>query len=473
MSAAQSAPRDLAVIGAGPGGYVAAIVAAQRGASVTLIEESELGGTCLNLGCIPSKTFLRSGQLLHLMERAGEFGLQYEGGGFDLGAIVARKDRVVNQFRQGIAGLMKRHGVEVLRGRGRLTSRTAIEVKTDAGTVGVNAKHIFLAPGSVANRLPIPGADAKEVVTSDDLVTLADAPDSIVIIGAGAVGLEYASYFNALGTEVHVVEVMPQVLPYEDAEIAEALARAMKKLGVNILTEVKVKEIVADGAGRAVVCETKTGEQRLHGDLVLLGVGRGPNTKDLGLDAAGVTADPRGYIRVSDTMQSSAEGVYAFGDAVQVEGLDRHPQLAHLASAEGKTAAWNVTGKPSRSDYTAVPGPVFCLPEVASVGLNEAQAAAQGLDTKVGRFLFRANSKAVAIGEIEGLVKVVLRKDDGRIVGVQMLGPETTDLIAQATLAVTAGLTADQIDRVIFAHPTLSEAFAEAVADAAGHAVHK
>jgi len=473
VSAAQSAPRDLAVIGAGPGGYVAAIVAAQRGATVTLIEESELGGTCLNLGCIPSKVFLRSGQLLQLMERAGEFGLQYEGGGFDLGAIVGRKDRVVNQFRQGIAGLMKRNGVEVIRGRGRLTSPTAIEVTTGTGTVAVPAKHIFLAPGSVANRLPIPGADAKEVVTSDDLVTLTDAPDSIVIIGAGAVGLEYASYFNALGTEVHVVEVMPQVLPYEDAEIAEALTRAMKKLGVNILTSVKVKEIVADSGGRAVVCETTDGEQRLHGDLVLLGVGRGPNTKDLGLDAVGVTTDPRGYIRVGDTLQTAAANIYAFGDAVQVDGLDRHPQLAHLASAEGKTAAWNITGAAAHFDYTAVPGPVFCLPEVASVGLNEALAKAQGIETKVGRFLFRVNSKAAAIGEIEGLVKVVVRAGDGRLLGVQMVGPETTDLIAQATLAVSTGLTAEQIDRVIFAHPTLSEAFAEAVGDAVGHAVHK
>jgi dihydrolipoamide dehydrogenase len=460
---------DLAVIGAGPGGYVAAIRAAQLGMRVALVERDRLGGICLNWGCIPTKALLQNSLVLSLFRRAGEFGIQVAGLQADFGHAVRRSRQAAERLSKGVEYLMKKNNVAVVRGEARLASADTIEVLDEAGraTAGIRSQRILLATGSRPRLLPGLSADGTVVLTSTEAMLLPRAPGSMIIIGAGAVGVEFADIFQPYGTAVTLVEMLPSILPQEDAEIAGLLARSLARRGVTIMTSTRVEAVTVRIGEARVRVESNGKSEELAGETVLVAVGREGNSDVGGVRELGVATD-HGFVVVDEWQESSVPGIYAIGD------VTGGPLLAHKASHEGIVAVEKMAGLDGVSavDRRTVPSCTYCHPQVASVGLTEEQARAAGYSVGIGRFPFTASGMAVALGETAGLVKVVADAERGAILGVHILGGEATELIAEAGLAMSMKAGVEQLARAIHAHPTRSEAVGEAALAALGRALH-
>jgi len=448
---------DLTVIGSGPGGYVAAIHAARMGASVAILEQDadEWGGTCLNRGCIPTKSLVQCAEVLRTVRRAREYGISVADPVVDWPAMQGRKDWVVGGMRRGVQGLLKANGVEMITARGRLAGGTRVS----ADGRELESRSVLLAPGSVVALPPFPGVDL--CLTSDTILGLDHVPTSLLVIGGGVVGMEFAGIFSLLGSRVTVVEMLDQILTPVDGDVATRFARLMGGRGVDIHLGARVDEVTRDGD----LLNVRFGPVDLRAEHVLVATGRRPNTDDLGLETAGVATE-RGAIAVDQHLRTTAEAVYAIGDATGIS------MLAHTASYQGEVAVANALGeKRISADYRAIPACVYTEPEIAYVGLSESQARAAGHDVRVGQFPFSALGRAMVLGETDGFVKVVTDADD-YLLGVSILGPRATDLIAEVALALNVGITAAELSHVVHAHPTLPEAIAEAALDVGGRAVH-
>ncbi len=450
---------DVVVIGGGPGGYVAAIRSAQLGASTAIVEKDRMGGTCLVRGCIPTKALLQSSELYTLAKGGAPFGLVADNIAFDWAAAQKRKTAVVDQLVKGVEGLLKAAGVTTFSGAARLTGKGVVEV----GGERVQGKDIVIATGSAVSRIALKGAEL--TIDSDAILELKEIPRRLAVIGGGVVGMEFAAMFAALGAKVTVLEMLPQILPMVEADVVSAYAKHLSGLGGEIHTNSKVSEIARADGGLQVRFSTGAEGGAVDADRVLLAVGRSPYTEGLGAEAAGVKLE-RGRVVVDDHLRTSAQGVWAIGDVIG--GI----MLAHVASYEGICAVENIAGHDRTPDYHAAPNCVYTDPEIAHVGLGEKEAKERGLEVKVGRFPFAASGRALTLGQSEGFVKVVADAPSGRLLGVHIIGPRATDLIAEATLAVQNGLTLDQLDLTIHAHPTLPESIMEAALAAQGRAIH-
>jgi dihydrolipoamide dehydrogenase len=458
---------DLIIVGSGPGGYVAAIRAAQLGLSTAVVEKDpKLGGTCLHRGCIPTKALLHTAELLEQLGEAESFGVAVEGATLDLGRAHEYKQRVVDKNAKGIEFLFKKNKIDALHGFGRLTGPHEVTVSEGPGAGTYKAEHILVATGSVPRELPFAPTDGRRVLSSDHILQLETLPKSIVVLGAGAVGCEFASMYRAFGAEVTLVEMLPRVLPLEDEEVSKELARVFKKRGIEVITGAKMTEVKPGDQKVDMRLQRDEQSQELSAEILLVAVGRAPVSDGIGLGALGVARD-RGYVQVNETMQSSVPHVYAIGDVVDT------PWLAHVASAEGILAVEHMAGEKVRPiDYDLVPSCTYCEPEVGSVGLTEAKARERGYDVAVGKFPFSALAKAAILGKTQGFVKVVRETRYDQLLGVHVIGPHATDLIAEACVALQIESTTEELFRTMHAHPTLSESMAEAAHAAVGHALH-
>ncbi|MEO8745580.1 MAG: dihydrolipoyl dehydrogenase [Candidatus Dormiibacterota bacterium] len=451
---------DVVVIGGGPGGYVGALRAAQLGAKTAIVEKDRLGGTCLVRGCIPTKALLQSSELYSLAKGGAPFGLIAEHVGFDWAAAQTRKTAVVDQLVKGVEGLLKAGGITVLRGSARLAGEGAVEVAGDR----VQAKDIIIATGSAVARIPLKGAE--HTIDSDQILELKEIPGRLAVIGGGVVGMEFAAMFAALGSQVTVFEMLPQILPMVDADLVAAYTKHLASLGGDVHTNSKVAEVVTGKNGLQVRFASAGQDGVVDADQVLLAVGRVPYTQGLEAEKAGVKLD-RGRVVVDEHLRTTAKGIWAIGDVIG--GI----MLAHVASYEGVCAVENIAGYSDRvPDYHAAPNCIYTDPEIAHVGLGEKEAKEKGIAVKIGRFPFAASGRALTLGQSEGFVKVLADASSGQLLGAHIIGPRATDLIAEATLAVQNGLTLEQIDLTIHAHPTLPESLMEAALAANGRAIH-
>ncbi|RDI54059.1 dihydrolipoyl dehydrogenase [Nocardia mexicana] len=472
---------DLLVVGGGPGGYVAAIRAAQRGLSVGLVEKERPGGVCLNWGCIPTKAMLRSAEVFQTVSAAADFGVFADNVRFDFAAVRQRKDGIVKELTDGVAGLLKANGVTIIEGHARFTGPTTVEVhEVGASPIfpggpryaaapttpvrQIGARDVIVATGSVPARLPIPGADLPGVITSDGAFGLTEVPRRLVVVGGSAVGAEWASLFATFGSEVTIVELQDRLVPLEDKDIGVALGRSFGKRGISVLTGSTVESIAQGDALRVTVGGPQARE--LDADVVLVGVGRRPNTADLGLDVAGITTDARGFIEVDDQLRTGVEHVYAIGD------VTGRALLAHVASHQGLTAADVIAGHPAHIDYTVIPAATFTHPEIASVGLTEERARAAGHEVITAKFPFAALGRPKTFGDTEGFMKIVAGQRHQEVLGVHIIGPSASDLITEGALAISLEATLDELADTIHAHPTLGEIGMEAALTGLGLPVH-
>jgi dihydrolipoyl dehydrogenase len=458
---------DVLVIGAGVGGYPAAIRAAQLGARVGIVEKQYIGGTCLNVGCIPSKALLHVAHLYAAFDEMGQMGIEANKPKIDMGIAVAYKDKVVKQLTGGVGQLLKANGVTVFEGTAEMQSPTQVRVTLkDGSTQDLRTSKLILANGSKAARPPFPGIDGRNVIFSDDAMTLSAVPSSLVCIGGGVIAVELACMLNAFGTEVTIVEMLPAIIANEDEETRNALARSLTKRGVKIVTGAKVESIEdADGKKRVTATTSDGSKATFDGEYVLVAVGRQANP--VGLDAlvkAGLKME-RGCVVVNEKMETSLPGVYAIGDLVG------RTWLAHVAETEGEVAGENATGHEAQMDYNVIPRPIFTFPEIASVGLSEQQARERNANIKVGKFPWAANGKALTANEAEGFTKVIIG-EYGEILGATIFGPDATNLITEYSLAMRAELTVDEIIATVHPHPTYSEALREAALAAEGRPIH-
>ena len=461
---------DVVVIGAGPGGYVAAIRAAHQGFKTAIVEkDAKLGGTCLLRGCIPTKALLHSADVLSEIRHAKDFGI-IATGEVDFAGVQKSRQKAVDKSAAGVTYLMKQNKIDVITGRGRLTAPHTVTVDgSDGKATTLEAKFVIVATGSVPKRLPFLEVDGKHVVTSDEILELPAPPKSLIVLGAGAVGVEFASVYSRFGAETTIVEMLERALPIEDEEVSAEFEKAYKKRGIKVLTSTKLeKAAVQGGKVVATVAGKDGGAQTLEAEMVLVAVGRGPVTKDLGLEALGVKVDKGGYIEVDGLMRTAVPHIYAIGDIV------RTPALAHVASAEAILAVDHAAGKKVHPlKYRNMPSATYSDPEVASVGLSERAAREAGYQVKVGKFPFSALGKARIIGQTEGFVKVVAESKYDEVLGVHIIGPHATDLIAEACVAIQLETTATEYAHTVHAHPTLTEAVMEAAhAAAEGRAIH-
>ena len=457
---------DVVVIGAGPGGYVAAIRSAQLGKSVAIVEREHMGGICLNWGCIPTKAMLRSAEIYHLMHRAKEFGLKAENIGYDLDAVIKRSRKVAGQLSGGIGHLMKKNKITVVMGEAKLAGKGKVKVKTEKGEEELNAPNIVLAPGARARELPGLEADGEQVWTYKHALQAKRMPKKLLVIGSGAIGIEFASFFNALGADVTVVEVLDRILPVEDAEISAFAQKAFEKQGMKIMAKAMVKKL--DRAKDKVTAhiERNGKTETLQVDTVISAVGITANTEGLGLEDLGAKLD-RSFVVTDAYCRTGVEGLYVIGDATN------GPWLAHKASHEGVMVAELIAGgHPHPVDPSAIAGCTYCQPQVASVGLTEAKAKEKGHEVKVGRFPFIGNGKAIALGEPEGMIKTVFDAKTGELLGAHMVGAEVTELIQGYVVGRTLETTEEELMNTVFPHPTLSEMMHESVLDAYGRALH-
>ncbi|MFD1797725.1 dihydrolipoyl dehydrogenase [Paracoccus aurantiacus] len=457
---------DVIVIGAGPGGYVAAIRAAQLGLKVACVEREHLGGICLNWGCIPTKALLRSAEVFHLMHRAKDFGLSVEKADYDLDKVVDRSRGVAKQLSGGVGHLLKKNKVTVIMGAATIPAPGKVTVKTDKGTEELTAKSIILATGARARNLPGLEADGKRVWNYKHALKPPHMPKKLLVIGSGAIGIEFASFFNTLGADTTVVEVMDRVLPVEDAEISGLAKKQFEKQGMKIMEKATVKSL--DRKADKVIAEIESGgkTEKVEFDTVISAVGIVGNVEDLGLEKLGVKID-RTHVVTDEFCRTGVEGLFAIGD---VAGA---PWLAHKASHEGVMVAELIAGgHPHPIKPTSIPGCTYCNPQVASVGLTEAKAKEQGYEIKVGRFPFIGNGKAIALGEPEGLIKTVFDAKTGELLGAHMIGAEVTELIQGYVVGKTLETTEAELMETVFAHPTLSEMMHESVLSAYGRAIH-
>ena len=459
---------DVVVIGSGPGGYVAAIRAAQLGLKTAIVEQyPRLGGTCLNVGCIPSKALLESSELYHQAHEGLEaHGVGLAGVTLDLAAMLARKDRVVTELTDGVAGLMKKNKVQMMRGVGSLVDAHTVKVTGDEKEDLVTARAVILASGSKAVELPFLPFDDERVVNSTGALCFEKVPEHLVVVGAGAVGLELGSVWRRLGARVTVVEMLPQITPFADKQLAKALQRSLKGQGLDIRLKARVTAAEVTSEGVTLTLEKENAEpETLTCDRVLVAVGRRPFHGGLGLEQAGVEMDGP-MVKVNHRLETSLKGVYAIGDLV------RGPMLAHKAEEEGVAVAERIAGKPGHVNYDVIPSIVYTHPELASVGLTEAQAKELGIKVRVGRFLYRANGRAKAMGAEEGMVKILADAVTDRLVGVHMVGARASEMIAEAVVAMEFAGSAEDLARAVHAHPTLSEIVKEAAMDVDGRAIH-
>lgn len=464
---------DLVIIGSGPGGYVAAIRAGQLGLKTAIVERDLLGGTCLNVGCIPTKVLLRSAEVLTTAREGKEFGVLADNIRLDLAAVQTRKDKVVLERRRGVELLMNKNKATVYAGSGALAGPGKVHVTGKDGSHELEAHNIILATGSTAKSLPGIEIDEKTIVSSTGALLFNELPGHIVIIGAGAVGAEFASLYSEFGSKVTLIEALPQILPLEDKDSAAEVARAFRSRGIRMLTAAKVSGVTRDGKGVVVKLTGSDGAaEEIAADKLLMAVGRRPVTDGLGIEQMGLKTD-RGYVVVDGNMRSSVKGIYAIGDLITVAGMGGHLQLAHVASAEGILAVETIAGQDTHPlDYNAIPRAVYSHPEVGSLGLTEEQAVQQGHDVKVGKFPMRANSKAGIIGERVGMVKIVADAKYGEILGMHMVGPGATELAAEVAVAKRLESTVEEIARTVHAHPTVSEAIMEAAHAVMGAPIH-
>lgn len=459
--------RDIMVIGGGPAGYMAAIRASQLSGKVTLVEEKNLGGICVNRGCIPTKFLLHTVDIYQSIKDAGQYGISVAGTNLDLSKMQAGKNKVISTLITGVKGLLRGNNVEVITGRAKLTQPQQVEIDSGQGKKQtIQAEKVVIATGSKPIVLPIPGADSPDIMDAESMLSLERLPKSLVMVGGGVIGVEMATILAKLGCKVSIVEMMPHILPTQDAELVAILDQALRGDGIEIYCGAQVTKIEDTRGGKLVTfSDSNKVEKKLEAEAAAVCVGYRPNIEGLGLDECGVAVE-RGRIQVNERMQTSLPDVYAAGDVVG--GM----MLAYISFAEGRVAAENVMGKDCKIDYHAVPQCIFTLPEVASVGLTEEEAVAKGYQLRIGRFPFVANSMAKILGEQRGLVKIITDQDYGQILGVHIVGPRATSLIPEAALAMKLEATAEDIIATMHAHPTLSEAFWEAALDVTGAAIH-
>ncbi len=458
---------DLIVLGSGPGGYVAAIRAAQLGLKTAIVERENLGGICLNWGCIPTKALLRSAEIFHYMRHAKDYGLVAEKISADLDAVVKRSRGVAKQLNQGVTHLMKKNKIAVHMGDGKLTGKGKLTVTRDGKTEELTAKNIIVATGARARDLPSAKADGKRVWTYRHAMTPPEMPSKLLVIGSGAIGIEFASFYNDMGAEVTVVEMMDRIVPVEDADVSAFLEKALVKQGMTILTKAGVDKLDVGANGVKAAIKDKDGKvSTVEFSHVIVAIGIVPNTENVGLEALGVKTE-KGHIVTDGACRTSVEGIYAIGDVTQP------PWLAHKASHEGVIAAEAIAGNhPHAMDPRNIPGCTYCHPQIASVGLTEAKAKEAGYEVKVGTFPFIGNGKAIALGEAEGFIKTVFDAKTGELLGAHMIGAEVTELIQGYTIGKTLETTEAELMATVFPHPTLSEMMHESVLAAYGRALH-
>jgi dihydrolipoamide dehydrogenase len=458
---------DVAILGGGPGGYVAAIRAGQLGLRTAVIEKDRVGGTCLHWGCIPTKALLETAEMMHMTRRAGEFGVRVAESTLDLRAAMERKERVVKKLFMGTESLLRKNRVTTIKGRGVMLAANRIGVVEAGGAEReVEAGAVILATGSRVGSLPMVPMDGRVVVSSDDVLGLERLPESMLVIGAGAVGVEFASIYHQFGSKIVLVEKEPRLVPLEDAEVAEALLRSFSRQGIECHVGASIRSVRAEGDGAWSEFEVNGQSHRIRTDRVLMAAGRRPVTDGIGLEALGVAMD-RGFVRVDEYQRTSVPGVYAIGDIVP------SPALAHVASHEGIVAVEHIAGRhPQPVNHGAIPSCTYCRPQIASVGMTEAQARAAGRQVRIGKFPFIANSKAGILGEGDGFIKAVADAATGELLGVHIIGVNATEQIAESVVARHFEATAMELADVIHPHPTLSEATMEAMLGTEGRAIH-
>ncbi len=458
---------DLIVMGTGPGGYVAAIRASQLGLKTAVIEKESLGGICLNWGCIPTKALLKSAQVFEYLKHAGDYGITVNEYSADFNKMIGRSRDVADGMSKGIQFLLKKNKIDVINGYGKIKQGKKVEVTAADGTATTyEAQHIILATGARSRVLPGLEQDGKKVIGYREAMTLPTLPTSMVIVGSGAIGCEFAYFYNSLGTKVTIVEFMSNIVPIEDEDISKQLARSFKKSGINIMTESSVESVDSAGAGCKVKVKTKKGEEIIECDIVLSAVGITPNIENIGLEDVGVITD-KGKVLVNDYYQTNIPGVYAIGDIV------KGPSLAHVASAEGILCVEKIAGLSVHPiNYGNIPGCTYCIPEIASVGMTEKAAKEAGIEIKVGKFPFSASGKAKAAGASDGFVKVIFDAKYGEWLGAHMIGTNVTEMIAEVVVARNLETTGHEIIKSIHPHPTMSEAIMEAAAAAYGEVIH-
>ena len=453
---------DVIVLGSGPGGYVTAIRASQLGLKTAVIEKESLGGVCLNWGCIPTKALLKSAQVFEYLKHADDYGLTVKEFDKDFDAVVNRSRNVADGMSKGVQFLMKKNKIDVISGYGTLKPGK----KVDVDGTEYSADHIIIATGARSRELPNLPQDGEKVIGYRKAMTLEKQPKKLIIVGSGAIGVEFAYFYNSMGTDVTVVEYLPRIVPVEDEDVSKQLERSFKKSGIKVLTSTEVTSVDTSGEGVKATIKTKKGEEVLEADMVLSAVGIKTNIENIGLEDVGIVTD-RDKILVNDFYQTNIPGYYAIGDVTP------GPALAHVASAEGISCVEKIAGQHVEAiDYGNIPGCTYCTPEIASVGLTEAQAKDKGIDIKVGKFPFSASGKASAGGHKEGFVKVIFDAKYGEWLGCHMIGTGVTDMIAEAVLGRKLETTGHEVLKTIHPHPTMSEAVMEAVADAYGEVIH-
>ncbi|AMD85549.1 dihydrolipoamide dehydrogenase [Capnocytophaga haemolytica] len=458
---------DIIVLGSGPGGYVTAIRASQLGFKVGLIEKENLGGVCLNWGCIPTKALLKSAQVFEYLKHAADYGLVVKGFDKDFKAVVKRSREVADGMSKGVQFLMKKNKIDVIEGFGKLKPGKKVEVTDkDGKKTEYAADHIIIATGARSRELPALPQDGKKVIGYRQALTLPELPKKMIVVGSGAIGIEFAYFYNSMGTEVTIVEFMPNIVPVEDEEVSKQLERSFKKIGINILTSAEVTKVDTSGKGVKAYVKTAKGEEVLEADILLSAVGIKTNIEGIGLEDVGIKVD-RDKIQVDKFYQTNVPGYYAIGDVVPGQAL------AHVASAEGILCVEKIKGLHVEPlDYGNIPGCTYCTPEIASVGLTEKQAKEKGYDIKVGKFPFSASGKAKAAGNADGFIKVIFDAKYGEWLGCHMIGAGVTDMIAEAVVARKLETTGHEIIKTVHPHPTMSEAVMEAVAAAYGEVIH-
>ncbi|MDA9807969.1 dihydrolipoyl dehydrogenase [Flavobacteriales bacterium] len=457
---------DVIVLGSGPGGYVSAIRASQLGLKVAVIEKESLGGICLNWGCIPTKALLKSAQVFEYISHAEDYGITVKDANTDFPAIIKRSRDVADGMSSGIAYLLKKNKVEVIYGFGKVKPGNKVAVTVDGKSTDYSAKNIIIATGARSRQLPNLPQDGKKIIGYRDALALAKAPKKMVIVGSGAIGVEFAYFYNAMGTDVTVVEFMPNIVPVEDVDISKQLQRSFKKSGIKVMTNSSVEKIDTNGTGCKVMIKTKKGEETIECDVVLSAVGIVANIENIGLEEVGIKTE-KGKILVDDYYNTNVNGYHAIGDVLP------NQSLAHVASAEGITCVEKIAGhNPEPIDYGNIPGCTYASPEIASVGMSEAAAIEAGHEIKVGKFPFTASGKASAAGHKDGFVKVIFDAKYGEWLGCHMIGYNVTELIAEAVVARKLETTGHEVLKAIHPHPTMSEAVMEAVADAYDEVIH-
>ena len=458
---------DIIIIGSGPGGYVTAIRASQLGFKVAVVEKENLGGICLNWGCIPTKALLKSAQVYDYLKHVDAYGLKAEKIDKDFSAVVKRSRNVAEGMSKGVQFLMKKNKIEVIDGFGKIKARKKVDVTDANGKVTeYQADHIIIATGARSRELPFLPIDGKKVIGYREAMTLATQPKKMIVVGSGAIGVEFAHFYNTMGTEVTIVEYLPNLVPLEDVDVSKQFERSFKKAGVHVMTNSSVTSIDTSGKGVKATVKTKKGEEILEADVLLSAVGIKTNIENIGLEDVGIVTD-KDKIIVNKFYQTNLPGYYAIGDVVD------GPALAHVASAEGITCVEKIAGlNPEAIDYGNVPGCTYATPEIASVGMTEAQAKDAGYELKVGKFPFSASGKATAAGTTDGFVKVIFDAKYGEWLGCHMIGAGVTDMIAEAVLGRKLETTGHEVLKAIHPHPTMSEAVMEAVADAYDEVIH-